>query len=251
MTFPQVGGMSEEEKAKARAEFLQLAEENPSTDQPSPKRGRGRPPGSKNKARPSDYAPFRTPPTETVIDEATGQPIPTLAPPKLSTRDQREVAERLAGILQAGSSIASLAKPYFEMTDEEASNIAIPLSTYLIRTEATSKTAMQILDEYDLAAFILALAAYVVRVYMDFQKERKGIKATNVTPAVNVERASEDNKVTEPVAANSLRPDGRTVERTVAETIQQSPTQTQIGEERPVSRELASSGESGWVPASL
>lgn len=236
MTFPQVG-MSEEEKAKAREEFLQLAAENPVEEQPKPKRGRGRPPGSKNKPRPQDYAPYKSTSSETPSEDTE---FPTLASPKLSTRDQKEVAERLAGILKAGTGVASVVRPYFLMTDDEADAIAIPLSTYLIRTEATSKTANQILEEYDLAAFALALMAYVVRVYLDFARERKELKE---------QRAEQPRNVTssEPVETD----DGRTFARTVGETIQQSPLQTQDGEERPVSRQLASASESGWVPSQV
>lgn len=219
MTMPPVQTLTDEEKEAIRAQFraaaVEVSEENAanpegaSTTEP-PKRRRGRPPGSKNKPKVDSFAP--------VTDN-----LPTLASPPLSTRDKKEVATRLAGILSGVTGVASVAKPYFQMTDEEAEAIATPLASYLIRTEATSGVARQILDEYDVAAFVIAAAAYLVRVYRDFDSERKSARANrerNVTPAA------------EPI-------------------LDERQQQSQEGEERPASRVNASASESGWVPSQL
>lgn len=235
MTFPTVGVPDEDEKAKIRAQFATiLAEPDIDTssvreteEQPAPiKRGRGRPPGSKNRPKPDDFAPKYTNPAD----------VPTLTTPPLSTRDQKEVAKRLAGILEGVTGVASVAKPYFQMTPEEAEAIATPLSTYLIRQEATSGVAKQILEEYDMAAFAIALAAYAVRVYLDMKAERDEIKkekaAKNVTPA-----AVADEK--------------RETLRTVGAAIPESSLQSQEGVERPLNRIGVSASEVGWNPSGL
>lgn len=234
MTFPTVGIPDEDEKEKIRAQFASILSEPDIdtsnvrvTEQPAPRR-RGRPPGSRNKPKPEDFAPKYTNPED----------IPTLNAPPLSTRDQKEVAKRLAGILEGITGVASVAKPYFQMTPEEAEAIATPLSTYLIRQEATSGVAKQILEEYDMAAFAIALAAYVVRVYLDVKAERDEVKkekaAKNVTPSV---RDSVDEK--------------RDTLRTVGTTVPESSVQSQEGTERPVSRFGVSTSEGGWVPSQL
>lgn len=220
MTFPQMQSLSEEEKAAIRAQFQVAMNEVESESPPSaevsaepapPRRRRGRPPGSKNRPKPTDYAPVNETP-------------PTLATPPLTTRDQREVATRLAGILSGVTGVASVVRPYFQMTDDEANAIAIPLTSYLIRTESTSGMARQILDEYDVAAFVIAAAAYLVRVYRDFDSERKEVR-----------RANRERIAPEPSV----------------EILEQRDRQSQIGEERDVSREHASASESSWVPSAL
>jgi hypothetical protein len=237
MTFPTVGIPDEDEKARIRREFSLILNESDidtsnvrqtDDEQPAPKRGRGRPPGSRNKPKPSDFQPVYS----------AGETPPILASPPLSTRDQKEVAKRLAGILEGITGVAAVAKPYLQMREDEAEAIATPLSTYLIRTESTSGVAKQILEEYDIAAFVIALAAYVVRVYGDYRVEREQTQESrpkkNVTPSV---RDEVDSK--------------RETLRTVGETIPESSVQSQEGTERPVSREFASTVESGWVPAQL
>jgi len=218
---PSVVMPDEDERARIREQFQNLIKEaETSPEQPAPKRGRGRPRGSTNKAKPSDFEPVYTDPED--------RPLPTLETPPLTQRDQREVAKRLAGILSGVTGVASVAKPYFQMTDEEAEAIATPLSTYLLRQEQIgSGFAKQVLEEYDLAAFAIALAAYVVRVYLDFKKERDLIRESNkprdVTPR-------------EPTAKS-------------VSDIRDIGTQSQEGTERPVSRSLASTPESVWTPA--
>ena len=99
----------------------------------------------------------------------SASPLPA-AP--LSKREEKQVAERLEGILQGITGVVSVANDTFQMTDDEARAIAEPLSSYLIRMEPTSKVARQILDEYDLVAVATGSAAYGVRVYRDLKKER-------------------------------------------------------------------------------
>lgn len=220
MTMPPVQTLSDEEKEAIRAQFraaaVEVTEEiaaNPeglTTPSEPPRRRRGRPPGSKNKPKVDSFAP--------VTDS-----LPTLASPPLSTRDKKEVATRLAGILSGVTGVASVAKPYFQMTDEEAEAIATPLASYLIRTEATSGIARQVLDEYDVAAFVIAAAAYLVRVYRDFDSERKSARADR-------ERA--------------LAPAPKQV-------LDERNGQSQEGEERAPSREFATASEVGWVPSQL
>lgn len=238
MTFPTVGIPDEDEKARIRSQFFEaLADDTIDTsevrqsEQPAPKRGRGRPPGSKNKPKPSDYAPH--------IPESERTEFPTLASPPLTQRDQKEVAKRLAGILQGVTGVASVAKPYFQMTEEEAEAIATPLSTYLIRQETTSGVAKQILEEYDVAAFVIALAAYVVRVYMDFAAERKAAKEESESRVRNVTPA-------EPTPESK-----RETLRAVTTSVPESSVQSQEGTERPASRQLASTSERSWNPSEI
>jgi hypothetical protein len=210
---PTIDPSSDDERARIRAEFGHIfkeVEENP-IEQSAPRR-RGRPPGSRNKPKPQDYAPV-------------SEELPTLSTPPLSTRDQKEVAKRLSGILVGLTGVASTAKPYFQMTEEEAEAISVPLTSYLIRTEATSQIARQVLDEYDVAAFVIALAAYMVRVYRDFRTERE------------LMRESRDRE--------------RTAQSTSRQVIPDNPVQTQEGEERPVNREFATASERGWLPSDV
>lgn len=243
MTFPTVklpDDMDDEEKARIREEFLGLGVTTedigttPQSEQPV-KRGRGRPKGARNK-RPSttSFQPIRL--DETNDGEETT--FPTLKTPPLTTRDQKEISLRFEGILLSATGIAALANPILQMTDKEAQAIAIPLSTYLLRQETTSKAAKQVLEEYDLVAFGLALAAYVVRVFRDFQVERA---------AVNDNRNNEPTpigpvRVSNPIGTST--PEG-------GEIVQQSSLQNQTGEERPVSREYATASDGGWTPAGL
>jgi len=127
---------------------------------PQPKRRRGRPRKSPLPSEDSYSEP----------SEAARPPI-VEAPAKLTKRDEREVAERLAKMLTGGTGIASMAKPYLEMTEEEAKDIADPLASYLVRNADTIPIAGQILENYDLAAIVFGVMAYVVRVYRDRRTE--------------------------------------------------------------------------------
>lgn len=95
----------------------------------------------------------------------------------LTKRDEREVAKRLAQLLTSGTGMASIVRPYLEMTEEEANNIAEPLASYLVRNEATQVVAREILDNYDLLAIVVGVMAYVVRVYRDRSSEVEERKA--------------------------------------------------------------------------
>lgn len=102
---------------------------------------------------------------ETPSDDIPFKPAP------LTKRDEREVYERLQNILVGGTGILSNAKPYFQMTDDEAKAIAEPLSSYLVRNADTIPIARQVLENYDLLAITIGVMAYVVRVYSDRQEE--------------------------------------------------------------------------------
>lgn len=232
MTFPTVELPDDDRLAAIRAQFQTIVtDEDFPTEFPSqneqdpPRRKRGRPPGSKNKPKPSDFAPHRSEDSD----------LPTLTSPPLSTRDQKEVAKRLAGILTGVTGVASVAKPYFQMTEEEAEAIATPLSTYLIRQEATSGIAKQVLEEYDVAAFAIALAAYVVRVFLDYRAERELLAESEA--AINVTDSRTES------VGDSIG--------TIGTSIPESSLQSQEGPERPVSRQLATAGEIGWTPSSI
>lgn len=122
-----------------------------------PKR-RGRPPGSKNKI-------YET------VDQPETAPGVSLPAAPLTKREEREVASRLENILTGATGMAGMVKPYLPMTDEEAKAIAEPLASYLVRNEATSGIAREILENYDLLALTLGVGAYSVRVYRDRKSE--------------------------------------------------------------------------------
>ena len=243
MTFPTIGMPDDDDSRRAalRQAFLDAAaddsidtsEVKQIDEQPAPRR-RGRPPGSKNRPKPSDFSP---------TGPSVRESLPTLASPPLTTRDQKEVAKRLAGILEGVTGVASVAKPYFQMTPDEAEAIATPLSTYLIRTESTSGIAKQVLEEYDIAAFVIALAAYVVRVYMDMRAERA--LADMPGKVVNDERKAKKPSVREQTDAK------RDIARTIGSIVPESDGETEVGAEGSVSRVLASTSEGGWVPSQL
>lgn len=242
MTFPTVGIPDDNEDdrlASIRAEFIALAgddtidtsEVRQSDEQPAPRRRRGRPPGSKNRPKPSDFAP---------VGSDVTSPLPS---PPLTTRDQKEVAKRLAGILEGVTGVAAVAKPYLQMTEAEAEAIATPLSTYLIRTEATSGVAKQVLEEYDIAAFSIGFAAYGVRVYGDMKREQ----SVNEMPAKVVEDVRKEKKpsVRERIDAK------REIVRTIGSSVPESNSEPENGSEGNASKQFASTAESGWTPSQL
>lgn len=174
---PTVAPVNEDLAAKIKAEFGEMVKEAEASgellsEQPAPKRGRGRPP----LPRDEDGKVIRDGSKPTY----TASILRSTPAPTLSKRETKEVAERLANILTGATGVISVAKPYLQMTDDEAKAISEPLSTYLIRMEPTSKVARRILDEYDLVAVLFAILAYGVRVYFNYQTERDAIK--NVTP---------------------------------------------------------------------
>lgn len=156
-------------------------------EQPPVKRKRGRP-----RKRNADGS-FKYPKPEEVDSEDTSEeprgfnPVP---PAKLTKRDEREVAERLANILTGSTGIAALAKPYFQMTDEEAKAISEPLSSYLVRNADTIPVAKQVLENYDLLAITIGIMAYVVRVYGDRSNELAEQRRNNQPAATTLDRIS-------------------------------------------------------------
>jgi len=162
---------SEEEIANIKAS-LGAVDVDESQDTPvsedRPKR-RGRPPGSKNRV-------YREEPSDEFV-----APSITLDPAPLTKREEREVATRLTNILQGATGMAGVVKPYIPMTDEEARAIAEPLSSYLIRNEATNGVAREILENYDLLAMVLGVGAYGVRVYHDRKQEVESERPANTT----------------------------------------------------------------------
>lgn len=99
----------------------------------------------------------------------------------LTKREEREVSVRLANILSGGTGMLGVVKPYLPMTDEEATAIAEPLASYLIRNEATSGVAREILENYDIVAMMLGVGSYGVRVYADRKQEVREATPINTT----------------------------------------------------------------------
>lgn len=186
MTMPSIQPVDDELAASLRAQFGAMLEEegmspadlaeispkaiddSPLEEQPAPKRGPGRP-----RLPRDEYGNIIRSESSSGSVSVRRNPLPAAS---LTKREERQVTERLANILTGATGVASLAKPYFAMTEDEAKAIAEPLSSYLIRMEPTSKVAKQILDEYDLVAVVMAVMAYGVRVVLDFQKEREASK---------------------------------------------------------------------------
>lgn len=114
-----------------------------------------------------------------------GSPLP---PVKLGKRDEKEVSERIANMLLAGTGIASQAKSYLAMTEEEAKAISDPLSSYLVRNVETIPIAGQILENYDLLAIVLGVLAYTVRIYRDRSNELSEQRANRVNNSPTLSR---------------------------------------------------------------
>ena len=166
---------SDTEKADIQALLATLPK--PDTTQPMeqpeprPRRGRGRPKGSRNKATLAREAAMAGNDTEDSTPEGVETPIGVIKPAPLTKRQEREVAERLANILQGATGMGGMVKPYIPMTDDEAKAIAEPLASYLIRNEPTNGVAREILENYDILAMVMGTASYGVRVYNDRRTE--------------------------------------------------------------------------------
>jgi hypothetical protein len=172
---PLMLDISDEELAAIKAD-LNLPEQEVSDEAASipiemPKRKRGRPKGSKTRGK-FDSIKSNNDPEPEERDAGTV----SFPPAPLTKRDEREVASRLASILTGGTGVLGMAKPYLEMTEEEARAIADPLSSYLVRNADTMPIARQVLENYDLLAITLGVMAYVVRVYRDRSAELVEIK---------------------------------------------------------------------------
>lgn len=114
------------------------------------KRRRGRPKGSKNKV---------------------GGNLPI--DPNLSTgvtgRLAKDVSLRTQQVLKGASSVPAIWRPYFQMHDIEAQNIADPLASYATRKAEISPIVARLVDDFDLVAASIGIIAYGVRVYKDNQ----------------------------------------------------------------------------------
>lgn len=152
----------------ARPVFEPPAIQNlPDGDAP-PKRRRGRPKGSRNRPR---------------FDEA-GNPIGSSSgrTPAIhygNKRDSTEVSKRLQSIMVGGTGILSVVRPHFQMRDEEAKDIADPLTSYLLRQEQFSPRIREFLDKYDIVAAALAFITYLVRVWVDDTNYRNAAATRN------------------------------------------------------------------------
>lgn len=104
----------------------------------------------------------------------------------LTKREEREVAVRLSNILTGSTGMLGVVKPYLPMTDEEATSIAEPLASYLIRNEATSGVAREILENYDIVAMMLGVGSYGVRIYSDRKQELREARPINTTATQRV-----------------------------------------------------------------
>jgi hypothetical protein len=128
-----------------------------------PKRGRGRPKGSKNR----------------------GSRGPSFIPAARDIEDADKLISEKAGKLSAkfqlalvqGTSIVGTLVPPISMRPIEAKNISDPLASYLYRNGELGDRARELVERWDLVALSLALAMYDIRVYKDFIKWRKEVDA--------------------------------------------------------------------------
>jgi len=183
---------SEDEIANIKASLgvPDVAEDQePFIQEERPRRGPGRPKGSKN----------RVPVAESYVGSGESTtPSLELKPAPLTKREEREVEARLVNILTGATGMASIAKPYFLMTDEEATAIAAPLASYLIRNEATNGIAREILENYDLLAMTLGVGAYSVRVYGDRKLEVESRRPKNTEAIQRISSVQESDNGREP-----------------------------------------------------
>jgi hypothetical protein len=141
-----------------------------------------------------------------------------IEPAKLTRRDEREVSERLANILTGSTGILSMAKDYLAMTEQEAKDIADPLSSYLVRNAETIPIARQVLENYDLAAIVLGVMAYVVRVYHDRSVEVATVRAAGPIKESTLDRISKAQ-----TGGNGREPEQR------SDTIVSTPYESGVG----------------------
>lgn len=150
-------------KASVGAIDVDESQETP-VDEVRPKQRRG--PGRPRKSQPEP--------------EDTSDSISLKSPAiPLTRREEKEVAARLANILAGITGMGGVVKPYIPMTDDEASAIAEPLASYLIRNEPTSGIAREILENYDIVAMMLGVGSYGVRVYSDRKRELETNRPNN------------------------------------------------------------------------
>ncbi len=92
--------------------------------------------------------------------------------PQPQSYAKQEVQSRLETMISGLTAIPGAWKPYFQATPEESRNMAEPLASFLIRRAPDSQIVRQFLDEYDIVTFLLAVAAYVIRVIRQYRKEK-------------------------------------------------------------------------------
>lgn len=183
---------SQEDLDKLRDELGIEQDEVPVVDTPPV---RTVPPKRRRRGRPSNAEKEAERLAQLASKEETPGTIerPSLVPPApLSKKDERDISVRLTNILTGGTGIASMAKPYLQMTEEEAKAIAEPLAAYLVRTADTSPYARQILEHYDLIAIVFGVMAYVVRVYNDRRMEIATEQSNRSSETLDRIRASQE-----------------------------------------------------------
>ena len=104
---------------------------------------------------------------------------------------KQEVQSRLETMISGLTAIPGAWKPYFQATPEESRNMAEPLASFLIRRAPDSQIVRQFLDEYDIVTFLLAVAAYAIRVIRQYRKEKAELAERNNTVVVDAIRSRE------------------------------------------------------------
>lgn len=116
-------------------------------------RRRGRPPGSKN--RPKTLL-------SGVTEINTG----------VKGRVASEVSARGQMVLKATTGVASIWRPYFQMTPTEAQDIADPAASWAVRQAEHSEAVEAFIDNFDIVAVIMGCTKYIVRVIKDDREYR-------------------------------------------------------------------------------
>lgn len=104
---------------------------------------------------------------------------------------KQEVQSRLETMISGLTAIPGAWKPYFQATPDESRNMAEPLASFLIRRAPDSRIVRQFLDEYDIVTFLLAVAAYVIRVIREYRKEKADLVERNNAQVVDAIRTRE------------------------------------------------------------
>jgi len=154
--------------------------EGTSPETSTPRRRRGRPPGSRN--RPKDGS----------IDDVT-RPRES----NLRGRTAKELSGRSQQILTTVTGIPAvmLNRDHVKMSDEEARNICDPLSQYLMRQVGNEKIE-NFVERWDIIAVIVGVVAYLTRVIRDErdsrnqrlpQQSRPRVVEATATPGVGVQ----------------------------------------------------------------
>lgn len=156
-------------------------------------RRRGRPPGSKNRTKTL---------LEGVSEINTG----------VKGRVASDVSARAQMVLKAGTSIPSIWRPYFQITPQEAQDIADPAASWAVRQAEHSEAVEAFIDNFDIVAVIMGCTKYIVRVikddreYRSEQAPREHMEPSqrNLRPTRSVEAPMERQ---EQVNGNPISPD--------------------------------------------